>query len=140
MVKNSIVAGRGGLRRGHRKPRHPHPRRSESFPVSLGAGVLSGPAHIIASPLLAPLGHYGGLTATRPPLPGSPTIDAGTAVTFTTDQRGAARVTGVVIDPGAVEAFPFSTIPLVDTDGDASDDRMERRLRQPNHHFPVQRL
>jgi hypothetical protein len=34
-------------------------------------------------------------------------------------------VSGDAPDIGSVEAFAFSTIPLVDTDGDGADDRME---------------
>lgn len=76
---------------------------------------------------LAPLADYGGPTLTRPPLPGSPAIEAGapTASTPETDQRGAARVTGQAPDIGAVEAFAFSSLPLVDTDDDGIDDRLE---------------
>ena len=54
--------------------------------------------------LLALLGNYGGPTLTMPPLPGSPAIDAGTATTLTTDQRGFARVVGAAVDIGAVES------------------------------------
>ncbi|MFM2197656.1 MAG: hypothetical protein RLZZ505_1088 [Verrucomicrobiota bacterium] len=39
-------------------------------------------------PLIAPLGAYGGLTFTMPPLPGSPAINAATGRTRTADQRG----------------------------------------------------
>ena len=79
-----------------------------------------------AAPLLAPLGNYGGPTLTTPPLPGSPVIEGGGRDSaLPGDQRGAARPAGYHPDIGAVEAFPFSTIPLVDTDGDGMDDRME---------------
>ena len=57
-------------------------------------------------PLLAPLGYYGGPTPTRPPLPGSPAIDAGDSVAaspFATDQRGLPRSSGLRADLGAVE-------------------------------------
>lgn len=87
-------------------------------------GTTEGPDFIVGGPLLAPLGNYGGLTLTRPLLPGSPAIDAG-ASALDTDQRGAARVRGSASDLGSVEAFPFSSIPLVDSDGDGADDRME---------------
>jgi hypothetical protein len=62
------------------------------------------------SPLLAPLGSYGGPTKTQALLPGSPAIDAGDdAVTtgtnaLTTDQRGYARKSGSHVDIGAYES------------------------------------
>ncbi len=51
------------------------------------------PSSIVADPLLAPLGNYGGPTQTMALLPGSPAIDAGMtgAGIPTTDQRGTAR-------------------------------------------------
>jgi hypothetical protein len=58
-------------------------------------------------PLLAPLGNYGGPTATMRPRPGSPAIDAGLdSVTnfLATDQRGYPRRFGAHVDIGAVEA------------------------------------
>ena len=73
----------------------------------------------VANALLAPLGFYGGMTATMPLLPGSPAIDAGTSTgAATTDQRGMSRVGRV--DQGAFEAGS----PLVVTsirDGNDSD-------------------
>ena len=72
---------------------------------------------IVGTPLLAPLGDYGGPTWTMPPLAGSPAIDAaGATSAFTTDQRGFARVVdgnnsgSAQTDIGAVEsAFRFVT-------------------------------
>jgi hypothetical protein len=55
---------------------------------------------------LAPLGYYGGLTQTMPPLSGSAAIDAGLdSVTnfLATDQRGFPRLVGAHVDIGAVE-------------------------------------
>ncbi len=52
-----------------------------------GANLTSGDPH------LAPLGRYGGLTATMPPLPGSPALDAAISSVFTNDQRGFPRPT-----------------------------------------------
>ncbi|WP_193213639.1 right-handed parallel beta-helix repeat-containing protein [Luteolibacter marinus] len=80
-----------------------------------------------SDPRIAPLGDYGGPTPTSPPLPGSPAIEGGAAVEgVTVDQRGSARISGSFPDIGAVEAFPFSLLPLVDTaDGDGIDDRIE---------------
>jgi hypothetical protein len=73
---------------------------------TLGA-LYSGPDPLTNSPLLAPLGDYGGPTLTMPPLPGSPAVDAGSNTTFTTDQRGAGfpRVVGLATDIGAVEGI-----------------------------------
>jgi len=63
-----------------------------------GANLTNG------TPLLAPLGNYGGPTPTMPPLPGSPAIDGCTNGTaFTTDQRGYPRMLGRAPDIGAVE-------------------------------------
>ena len=89
--------------------------------VSMGVNLTSG------DPRLAPLGDYGGHTRTMPPLPGSPAIESGVllAGTPSLDQRDAARLSGELPDIGAVEAFAFSTLPLVDTDLDGIDDRIE---------------
>jgi hypothetical protein len=63
-----------------------------------GANLTNG------TPLLAPLGNYGGPTPTMPPLPGSPAIDGCTSGTsFATDQRGYPRYVGLAPDIGAVE-------------------------------------
>jgi hypothetical protein len=63
-----------------------------------GANLTSG------TPLLAPLGYYGGPTPTMPPLPGSPAIDGCTnGTSFATDQRGYPRAVGRAPDIGAVE-------------------------------------
>jgi hypothetical protein len=77
--------------------------------------------------LLAPLGDYGGPTSTRPPLPGSPAIEGAVVAPGNpnTDQRGALRPNGLLPDIGAVEAYAFSLLPLIDTDGDGIDDRLE---------------
>src|SRR5947209_15519043 len=56
--------------------------------------------------MLAVLGNYGGPTATMPPLLGSPAIDAGddnSASSFSTDQRGFARIFNTHVDIGAAE-------------------------------------
>src|SRR5581483_2120802 len=74
-------------------------------------GTFSGDHNIIGgTPLLAPLGNYGGQNKTFALLPGSPAINAGTSTgASSTDQRHLARVGNV--DIGAVEAqiFNFST-------------------------------
>jgi hypothetical protein len=77
------------------------------------------------APMLAPLGDYGGLTQTMPPLPGSPAVDAGTNIVSLpdTDQRGFARVVNGTVDIGAVEFQGASDVALfwpTDWDGDGS--------------------
>jgi hypothetical protein len=71
------------------------------------SGSFSGANNLTnGTPLLAPLGNYGGPTPTMPPLHGSPAIDAGTdSVTgfLATDQRGLPRLSGGHVDIGAVE-------------------------------------
>ena len=65
---------------------------------------LSANTTLIAAPLLAPLGNYGGPTHTMPPLSGSPAIDAGgTSSSEKTDQRGFPRLVNEALDIGAVE-------------------------------------
>jgi hypothetical protein len=74
--------------------------------------TITGPAPLTNAPNLAPLGNYGGRTQTMPPLPGSPAIGAGSvaANTFATDQRGYARTQNGLIDLGAVEVQPPTSI------------------------------
>jgi len=74
---------------------------SAPFPTGNPNGNLD---KVGVSPLLGPLGNYGGTTPTRPLLIGSPALDAGLNLVQTpaTDQRGAARSSGV--DAGAFEA------------------------------------
>lgn len=67
-----------------------------------------------STPLLAPLGKYGGPTPTMPPLTGSPAIDGCTnGTSFTTDQRGQPRIVGAFADIGAVEGVFDPNFPLV---------------------------
>jgi len=74
--------------------------------TSAGTNLISGNA------LLAPLGNYGGPTATMPPLLGSPTIDGCTdGTSFATDQRGFQRPVGAYADIGAVEVQPPAANP-----------------------------
>jgi len=69
-----------------------------------GSITTNGPNLIGGSPLLAPLGDYGGPTQAMPPLPGSPAIDGATnGSSFAVDQRGFPRVVGAYPDLGAVE-------------------------------------
>ena len=78
--------------------------------VSHNGTLLSGSPFISDSPLLSALGNYGGLTATRIPLLGSPAREAavslGTTPAF--DQRGASRPYGPQPDIGAVEVLPLA--------------------------------
>lgn len=99
---NSIVAGNDAEEAG---PDLRGPIDAELGVNLLGTtdGVTTPFAGIVADPLLAPLGDYGGPTRTMPPLPGSPAINAGGATTLTVDQRGAPRVIGGKVDIGAVE-------------------------------------
>ena len=74
------------------------------------------------NPLLAPLGNYGGPTQTRPPLPGSPALDAGDNAACADnsspfapnnlDQRSVTRPVNTTCDIGAVEmrGFTFTAI------------------------------
>lgn len=120
-VENSIIAGNSGY---------------AFVPDDLQGGISASSGANITSgdPMLAPLADYGGPTKTMPPLPGSPAIDAAIPLASTppADQRGGARPRGPLPDLGAVEAFPFSSLPLVDTDGDLIDDRLE-----PAYHLTV---
>ena len=76
------------------------------------AGQPSGVGNLIGvAPNLGPLADNGGLTLTHALLAGSPAIDAGdpsfdASVVDDVDQRGAARVTGLRVDIGAVESSP----------------------------------
>jgi hypothetical protein len=81
-----------------------------------GSGLPAGAGLLTGNPLLAPLIHYGGRTATMPPLPSSPTIDAAGPTGFATDQRGAPRSDGLP-DIGAVEFQPA----VVTTASDQND-------------------
>ncbi|MBC8095864.1 MAG: hypothetical protein H7Y43_08625, partial [Akkermansiaceae bacterium] len=71
------------------------------------AGVVtpfSSPNNLVnINAQLAPLGNYGGLTPTMPPLPNSPALNAVGATSFATDQRGFTRPFGPATDIGAVE-------------------------------------
>jgi len=99
-----------------------------SYPDIAGSVQEQSGANLIGgAPMLAPLACYDSATPTRPPLPGSPAIDGAILLPDTPahDQRGAARPNGAYPDIGAVEAFPFSSLPLSDSDDDGIDDRLE---------------
>ncbi|MBL9115081.1 MAG: hypothetical protein JNJ83_08735 [Verrucomicrobiaceae bacterium] len=75
----------------------------------VNSGLVDDANVTVGAPLLAPLGNYGGPTPTRPPLPGSPAIDAASGTAFTADQRGFPIADGdgngsVLPDIGAAEA------------------------------------
>lgn len=74
-------------------------------------GNLVGTTASPINALLAPLGNYGGPTQTKPPLPGSPAIDAAGASGFSTDQRGYPRSVGLAADIGAVEGVYYAPGP-----------------------------
>lgn len=90
-------------------------------------GTVSGPNLVGGRPRLAPLGDFGGPTATMPPLPGSPAIEAAghSAATPPTDQTGAPRPCGPRPDLGAVEARRLCAAGVLDADHDGIDDRLE---------------
>ena len=104
---------------------------TDSFTTTLGGsnivqyhdqiygGTISGTTPLTNAPLLAPPDNYGGLTQTRPPLPGSPAIDAGSDSAtnlFATDQRGYPRLAGLHVDIGAVESAPVSPVVTIAAD------------------------
>lgn len=94
------------------------------------SGTVIGFANSLTNgdPMLAPLGNYGGLTQTLPPLPGSPAIDAGvdTGSLPPTDQRGFARIVGSAVDIGAVEATLAEAYPIVTTTADDGAGSLRR--------------
>jgi hypothetical protein len=76
--------------------------------VQTSSGTISGTAPLTANPLLSALGNYGGSTDTLALLPGSPALDAGTAVAgVTTDERGVTRSQSAP-DLGAFESQGFN--------------------------------
>jgi hypothetical protein len=121
---NSSVAGTGGAggvgTYGHQVAGSPGPSGSASganpngslLNVLLFSNTPAG-SNTFADPKLGPLADNGGPTWTMALLPGSPAIDAGSAVGAPpTDQRGFPRPSGVACDIGAYEWNPPSlTIP-----------------------------
>ncbi len=92
------------------------------------SGTFTGSYNLTSgAPLLAPLGNYGGLTQTMPPLPGSPAIDGGGTVT--NDQRGFPRIG--IPDIGAAEyqgSTDLARFWKLDFDFDASPYGAEQAL------------
>ena len=93
-------------------------------------GVAGGFSGIVGDPELAPPGDYGGPTPVRPPLPGSPVIEAAVLLPATpaTDQLGHPRPNGPLPDIGAVEATAFANLGLDDNDLDGIPDIVEPAL------------
>ncbi|NEP57593.1 MAG: DUF4347 domain-containing protein [Symploca sp. SIO2G7] len=79
-----------------------------AFTTSTLVGSLAEPLN----PGLAPLRRYGGPTRTHALLPDSPALDAGSnaliPMGFTTDQRGANRITNTTVDIGAFEVQGYA--------------------------------
>lgn len=92
-------------------------------------GTATGSPTINPNPLLAPLGDYGGPTQTRPPLPGSPGINAAIGSKRLTDQRGF-PIVGTA-DIGAAEYQGITDLRLfwnTDGDGDGNAFGVEHAL------------
>ena len=90
------------------------------------------------NPLLGPLADNGGLTLTMALLPGSPAIDAGSAVGApATDERGVARPQGPGVDIGA---FEFQYIPVFTQSHfqNATNFWLQMAGLLPNQRFTVQ--
>jgi hypothetical protein len=102
-----------------------------------GSGIRGGVGNLLGSPsnpinpLLAPLGEYGGPTATMALLPGSPAKGAGTTTegAAATDQRGFSR-TGGVEDIGAFQQAPSSALVVDDLTDDVGTSPGHLSLRQ----------
>jgi hypothetical protein len=91
-----------------------------------------------ADPKLSPLADNGGPTLTMALLPGSPAIDAGSAVGApATDQRGVARPQGPGVDIGA---FEYQYIPVFTgtTIQNASNCQLQMAGLLPTHTFTLQ--
>jgi hypothetical protein len=130
-LQNSVVAGNSAA--------------FEYLEQEIDGSVTSTNGHNFTSgdPLLAPIGDYGGLTQTIPPLPGSPLLDAGIRdPDLLVDQRGLFR-TSDTPDLGAFEHQGASDTLLIwsyDTDGDGKSFGLEHALGSdpqtpdPNQH------
>lgn len=88
------------------------------FGTTSGATITLGPGDLVnPTPLLGPLGSFGGPTQTIPLLAGSPAIDAGSdavcagATVGNKDQRGITRPFGVHCDIGAFEYQVVNPLP-----------------------------
>ena len=97
------------------------------------SGRATGAGDIFSdTPLLAPLGNYGGPTQTMALLPGSPAIDAGNNALIpagvTTDQRGLPRIVNGTVDIGAFESSGFT---IAVTSGSGQSTGVIHRLLRP---------
>ena len=81
------------------------------------SGTTSGTGDIFSNtPMLEPLGYYGGPTQTFALEPGSPAVGAGNNTGGpSTDQRGFARSTGIGGDIGALEATFYTVTTTTDS-------------------------
>jgi hypothetical protein len=94
---------------------------NESVAAQFPAGPLVGTAFAPLDPQLGPLAPRGALTATAPPLTGSPAIDAGSVpTTLFADQRGLPRTPGALVDLGAAERGPLLTVTTTSDSGSGS--------------------
>ncbi len=90
-----------------------------------GLNNLTGTLADPLDPMLAPLANYGGPTPTHALLPGSPAINAGSAIAgITTDQRGYLRTYGTAPDIGAYEAQPPRIASVKVNDGSSQRSRV----------------
>jgi hypothetical protein len=95
---------------------------SSGFP---GPGDRVGSSGAPLDPWIGPLADNGGPTFTRALLPGSPAIEAGTAIGVPpTDQRGVPRPQGPSVDIGAFE-YQYTIPAIVGAAVQGSDFRLQ---------------
>jgi hypothetical protein len=100
-------------------------------------GDLVGSTNLLLNPKLGPLADNGGPTLTMALLPGSPAIDAGSAVGGpATDQRGVPRPQGPSVDIGAFEFQYPQFAPATIENG--KNCRLKLVELEPNQAFTVQ--
>ncbi len=137
-VRNSIIAGNGGLVRGPDVDMSSTAESGTGDVRSLGHNLIGNAAgmanrifgaadsgDIVGSavqpidPLLGPLADNGGPTPTLALLPGSPALDAGDpSYPESFDQRGSPRVAGAGMDIGAYEQLQPIVVRLVRDQGE----------------------
>ena len=101
-------------------------------------GDLVGSTNLLLNPKLGPLADNGGPTLTMALLPGSPAIDAGSAVgSPPTDQRGVLRPQGPGVDIGA---FEYRYLPVFTgaTMLSATNCRLQMAGLPPNQTYSLQ--
>jgi hypothetical protein len=102
---------------------------NESVSAQFPTGPLAGTAAAPLDPRLAPLGDYGGLTFTAPPIPGSPAIDAAPGSALASDQRGFARLGAPDLGAAEFRGAPDARLYwLADWDTDGSRFGLEHAL------------